>query len=64
MITFVYSIYQEKLKKSTWIILFLIIIICICFWTVSFITTISRDIDNQNLIINEINIQTEDITPE
>lgn len=32
MITFVYSIYQEKLKPSTWIILVISILICLAFW--------------------------------
>lgn len=48
MITFVYSIYQDKLKKSTWIFLILAIIICSVFWLSSF------DINIDIKTINEI----------
>ncbi len=64
MITFVYSIYQDKLKKSTCIVLAVSIIICICFWVVSFTTTISKDTNNENLPTNEINNQTAEIITE
>lgn len=64
MITFVYSIYQDKLKKSTCIVLAVSIIICICFWVVSFTTTISKDTNNENLPTNEINNQTAQIITE
>ncbi len=64
MITFVYSIYQDKLKKSTWVVLAIAIIICICFWIISFNAKFSKDTDSKNLLINEIDNNTEDIRTE
>lgn len=50
MIIFVYSIYQDKLKKATWIILAVFTLICICFWIVSFNITIDKQVNNENLL--------------
>ncbi len=52
MITFVYSIYQEKLKMSTWVVLGISIIICIVFWCTSFINIEKEDIRGNSNIIN------------
>lgn len=41
MIMFIYSIYQDKLKISTWIILFIAFVICIVFWYSSFLVNIT-----------------------
>lgn len=53
MITFVYSIYQDKLKKSTWIILLIAIILCSSFWIASFNTTINNTNDKVENIIEQ-----------
>ena len=59
MITFVYSIYQDKLKISTWIILAIAIALCSCFWGISLVTTIDN-IGNR-LPTSEVNRQVENI---
>lgn len=54
MITFVYSIYQDKLKKSTWIVLAIAVILSIFFWVFSFKTTISKEINVKTEQDNQI----------
>lgn len=64
MIIFVYSIYQDKIKKSTWIILIISLVLCIFLWILSFninienITNIEESKENkieQNEIIKDLN---------
>ncbi len=43
MIAFVYTIYQDKLKKTTWGMIAMAIILCIFFWCISFKTTIEKE---------------------
>ncbi|MCI9063285.1 MAG: hypothetical protein HFJ17_01595 [Clostridia bacterium] len=43
MISFVYTIYQDKLKKTTWIMIVTAIILCIFFWCISFKITIKKE---------------------
>lgn len=52
MITFVYSIYQDKLKESTWIVLVISIIICIIFWCTSIINIGKEDVREKSNIVN------------
>lgn len=53
MITFVYSIYQDELKKSTWKILILSIIICFLFWCSSLV-----QINISKNEVNEVKLET------
>ncbi len=59
MIVFTYSIYQDRVKKSTWAILIIGLILSIAFWIISFaldIKNVSESDDNLNntqQIINE-----------
>lgn len=59
MITFVYSIYQDKLKISTWIILITSIIICILFWYNSFKIDINMNKEYNNITEENKNNQIE-----
>ncbi len=43
MITFVYSIYQDKLKSSTWTVLLLATVLCIIFWCIGLNITIDKE---------------------
>ena len=52
MISFTYSIYQNKLKISTWIFLAISITICTIFWFSSFAIDINKDNQNENLTAN------------
>ncbi|MGN1302999.1 MAG: hypothetical protein ACI4VO_05135 [Clostridia bacterium] len=52
MVIFIYSIYQDKIKVSTWFILGLSVIICICLWINSIYGFIKIDKN-----INESNVQ-------
>lgn len=59
MITFVYSIYQDRLKKSTWIILAVSIIICSILWYNSFKIDINKDNQNdKSTVDNNIELET------
>lgn len=51
MIAFIYSIYQDKLKISTWGVLIIAIIICAGFWYSSCYTNIQKELkeENQNI---------------
>lgn len=53
MIIFVYSIYQDELKTTTWIILIIALILCSCFWYTSFKIDIEKK--DENLKSEEIN---------
>jgi len=57
MIMFVYTIYQNKIKLSTWIILIISIITCLLLWGLSFYTNIESEPRNEveNEIKNESN---------
>lgn len=50
MITFVYSIYQDKIKLSTWLILILVLIATVIFWKNSINPIVEL---NNNLKVNE-----------
>lgn len=54
MITFVYSIYQDKLKVSTWITLIIALIICVGMWISSFFINIDINVKtkekNENVV--------------
>lgn len=65
MITFVYSIYQDKIKTSTWIILISMLVATIICWTSSIIPilNINKNIeDTTKEIITETNNQEELVT--
>lgn len=48
MITFVYSIYQDKLKISTWVILVVSLLICSIMWGSTFFINIDKNINKEN----------------
>lgn len=52
MIIFIYNIYQDKIKISTWIILITMLILSIGFWVVSYKTNIANDLRNDNITNN------------
>ena len=55
MITFVYSIYQDKLKKSTCAILILTIILTVILWIVSIINAVNIEkVEKEKSAVNEI----------
>ena len=43
VIAFVYTIYQDKLKKMTWVMIVTAIVLCIFFWSISFTITIEKE---------------------
>lgn len=55
MITFIYSIYQDKLKKSTWAILILTTILTEILWIVSIINVVNIEkVEKEKSTVNEI----------
>lgn len=56
MVVFIYSIYQDKLNTSTWVILVISIVICIILWICSIyrFNDISKNIEEQQKNVQEV----------
>ena len=56
MVIFIYSIYQDKLKTSTWVILVISIVICIILWICSIyrFNDISKNTEEQQNNVQEV----------
>lgn len=61
MAIFIYSIYEDRIKWSTWLILIISIIICICLWTNTIFgfIKIGNNIENKNENLIEEKVEKE-----